>query len=212
MPSSVGHKEVTAMKESSTVLDMHSVCSGRSGWKSSQADIINRVSRAVPSLMEGEGCVNTHTGSVSVAGSQSNIVLQESVEGESSVNTHTGSVRVAASQSNIVNEEECVSKSVCPKYAKQVNVNNGENVQAELSRVGCGDDVQDGVGCKMSCAKHECDMLSAKNPYSIVVKHNEGNLGSNTEHVASKPPLKSLSRSKPISTSTLRLRDYFNTI
>ena len=81
---------------------MHSVCGGRPGWKSSQADITSRVSGAVPSIMVGEGCVNTHTGSVSVAGSQSNIVLQDSVEGGSCANTHTGSVSVADSQSNII--------------------------------------------------------------------------------------------------------------
>ena len=172
------------------VLNMPSVCDDRSGWKSSQAVVTNSGTRAVPSLerkvqmvnnsrpgavpslerssskvnmVQGEGgsCVNTHTGTVRVAASQGNIVLNESGGESSSVNTHTGSVRVAASQSNIVNEEECVSKLVCPNYAKQVNVKNGENMQAELNIVACGDSVQDGVGCKMSRAKHECDMLSS---------------------------------------------------
>jgi hypothetical protein len=61
-----------------------------------------------PSQEGGEGCVNTQTGSVSVADSQSNIVPKDNGEGGSSVNTQTGPVSVADSQSNIVlksNEE-----------------------------------------------------------------------------------------------------------
>jgi hypothetical protein len=58
--------------------------------------------QVVKSEVEGGGCVNTQTGSVSVAGSQSNTVVKANGEGGSSVNTQTGSVSVAGSQSNIV--------------------------------------------------------------------------------------------------------------
>ena len=72
------------------------MCGGRSGWKSNQADITSRVSGAVSSLDDGEECVNTQTGSVRVAASQSNIVSKGVMEGGGRVNTPTGSVRVAA--------------------------------------------------------------------------------------------------------------------
>jgi hypothetical protein len=58
--------------------------------------------QVVKSEVEGGGCVNTQTGSVSVAGSQSNTVVKANGEGGSSVNTQTGSVSVAGSQSNTV--------------------------------------------------------------------------------------------------------------
>ena len=60
-----------------------------------------------PSQERGEGCVNTPTGSVSVADSQSNTVTPEGwkLRRGGCVNTQTGSVGVADPQSNTVTPE-----------------------------------------------------------------------------------------------------------
>ena len=71
----------------------------------------------------------------------------------------------------------------------------------------CGEVRQASVDCVMSDAKLKCDdNVSAKNPYNVNVKHNEGGLSRSTEHVASKPHVRAVPRSKPTSTSTFRLR------
>ena len=119
MPNGEGLDRGVNEKNEITVLDIHPVFGGRSGWKSSQADITSRVSGAVPSLLGREGCVTTHTGSVSVADSQSNIVIKDSMEGGGCVNAHTGSVSVADSQSNIVCEAQSVGANISSRCAKQ---------------------------------------------------------------------------------------------
>ena len=137
------------------------------------------------------------------------------MEGGSCAITHTGSVSVAGSQSNIVCKEECVSESVSTGYAKQVSMSCRDDMQVDMGRgddVGHGKSVQVGVGRGESSAKHESGVISVKNPYNNFVKHTKGVLSVKNEHVASKPSLKSRSSSKPSSVSTKRLRDYFNNI
>ena len=90
-----------------------------------------------PSQEGGEGCVNTQTGSVSVAGSQSNIVSKDNGEGGSSVNTQTGSVSVAGSQSNIV-----ISECTCPTSSE-------ESMLSECMKI-----------CKNDCEKNVLNVIS----------------------------------------------------
>jgi hypothetical protein len=85
---------------------------------------------------EGGGCVNTQTGSVSVAGSQNNIVLKDNEEGGGCVNTQTGSVSVAGSQSNIVQPDVRIETT---KYVKKyvgseaIILSSPEQVRSEAS-------------------------------------------------------------------------------
>ena len=55
--------QVEKNEQKKLALEPHSVCSDRSGWKSSQAVITSRVAGAVPSLNKAEVGVNTQTGS-----------------------------------------------------------------------------------------------------------------------------------------------------
>ena len=114
MPSSArGAKETCQEEENEQkkpALEPHSVCSDRSGWKSSQAVTASRVAGVVPSLNKAEMGVNTQTGSVRVAASQSNIVASHDSRGEG-VNTHTASMRnIVASPSSEVHQK-CVQTS-----------------------------------------------------------------------------------------------------
>ena len=164
---------------------MPSVCGGRSGWKSSQADVTSSVLRAVPSLERGgEGGVNTHTGSVRVAASQSNNVFKVTVEGESSANMHTGSVSVADSQSNIVCKARYVSP--CMNISKISMDNDDISASCEVCLSGM---------CQPECLK-STDM-NVKLPKSDI-KNKE-------THAVAKPVPKSKVCSKPPSSSTLRL-------
>ena len=78
----------------------------RSRLERERLDVLERMSKKRKADQMDDG-VNTLTGSVSVADSQSNTVIPEGwkLGGGDSVNTLTGSVSVAASQSNTVTSE-----------------------------------------------------------------------------------------------------------
>ena len=139
------------------------------------------------------------------------------MRGRSCVKKHTGSVSVADSQRNIVCEEECVSDTVSPGYAKQDSMSYRSNMQVDMGsgdavQVGRGKNVQVGVGRGEINANPESGVICNKNPYSNSVKQTKGDLNVMKEHVVSKPSLKSRLNSKPSSISTTRLREYFNNI
>ena len=134
-----------------------------------------------PSQERGEGCVNTQTGSVSVAGSQSNIVSKDNGEGGSSVNTQTGSVSVAGSQSNIV-----ISECTCPttsegsmlsesmRICKNDCEKNVRNVISELSERVSIPPAKKIVNIKSDGANRSCfaDILKSSNGYKNKKKIN----------------------------------------
>lgn len=69
-----------------------------------------------------------HICSVRVAASQCNIVFNGSREGSSSVNTHTGSVSVAGPQSNIVSEARSVSPGMNIMNMKNVAMRKYDDI------------------------------------------------------------------------------------
>ena len=169
------------------------MCGGRSGWKSNQADITSRVSGAVQSLDEGEECVNTQTGSVRVAASQSNTVItKDIVGGSSSVNTHTGSVGVAAPLSNTV--------YVCPNE-KNDCLRSG-NVRGEQCQV-----------CSVksnSSGESVCQNVRVVQRGMSPTLYKLGQSRRDIENIVAKPSLEG--RAKSTISSTSRLRNYFNNI
>ena len=86
------------------------VCSDRSGWKSSQAVIASRVAGVMASLNKADMGVNTHTGSVRVAASQSNIVASHDSRGEGVI-AHTASMRNIVVSSSTEVHQKCVQTS-----------------------------------------------------------------------------------------------------
>ena len=190
-------------------LEPHSVCGGRPGWKSSQAVTTGRVAGAVPSLERGEGCVNTQTGSVGVAASQSNTLQRAFGEGGSSVNTQTGSVRVADSQSNNVFEDLVCEKyekcEKCEKYEISEECTEQEGVRASSAKnpysmksknKSVQDSVQDNV-CDMPCLSR--GTVSTRN------------MNSNADRKPSRgSEVRSNSTLKSSLNSTLRLKEYFS--
>ena len=92
--------------------------------------------------------------------------------------------------------------SVSPRYEKHDSVTVSSDMQDEMSR-----------GISMSSAKLEGCGISEKNPYNKSVKLSEGYLGGDKEHnVVNKLSLRPKHIPQSSSNSTLRLREYFQTL
>ena len=169
-------------KPKKQTLESHSVCSSRSGWKSSQAVTISRVAGAMPSLERGEECVNTQTGSVGVADPQSNIVYQDMV---------CGKYELYEECSKLMSVREDKNPHSMPDSMSAMSDNNTCSMDSNV--------IMEDSMCMKSCLSE--GVVSLKN-----MNHNTDRKPPLNSEVRTKPV------SSSHSNSTLRLKEYFSNL